>query len=115
MNDDRLQILRMVQEGKVSAEEAAKLLEALEAPAKPDGPKPKHIRVMITEGGKTKSFSIGMGLATWAVGVASTLSIFVGETKVDKAMLQDAIARGVTGKIFEAAEDGQRVEIWLDA
>lgn len=115
MSNERLQILRMVEEGKVSAEEAAKLLDALEQPARPDEPRPRHIRVTMLEGGKTKNFSIGIGLASWALSVAGSFSMSVGETRVDKALLEDAIARGVTGKILEAAEDGKRIEVWLEA
>src|SRR5690625_4976291 len=59
MSDERLQILRMLEEGKVSAEEAAKLLEAVgESGA---GPTPavgrrrnRVLRVHVTEGERTK-------------------------------------------------------------
>ncbi len=115
MNDERLQILRMVEEGKVSADEAAKLLDALEAPPRSAGPKARHVRFTVTEGGKTKNFSVGVGLASWALGVASTFTVNVGQTRLDKAMLEAAIERGATGKVFEAADDGRSIEIWLDA
>ena len=36
MREDRLKILRMLEEGKIKAEEAARLLEALNGPEKPE-------------------------------------------------------------------------------
>lgn len=59
MSEERLQILRMLEEGKVSAEEAAKLLEAVGEPG--SGPVPsggrrrnRFLRVHVMEGERTK-------------------------------------------------------------
>lgn len=116
MNPERLQILRMVQEGKVSPDEAAKLLDALETPAaRPVGPRPTHVRIAVTEDGRrTKNFSVGISLVSWALEFAGRISIAVGGHQFDRETLEDAISRGITGKVFAASEEGRRVEIWLD-
>lgn len=119
MSDERLQILKMVQDGKVSAEEAAKLLEALEQPTpkgKAPGGQPKHLRLEYSEGGKRSSFSVGVGLVTWALKLFP-LSMDVNgiAQKVDRQQILDAIQNGTVGKIFEAEEGRDRLEIWLDA
>jgi hypothetical protein len=40
MEDERTHILQMVSEGKVTAEEGAKLMEALHSPNSPSSPSP---------------------------------------------------------------------------
>ena len=110
MNNERLQILKMVQEGKVSPEEAAKLLEAVEQPdAKRQ--KPKNIRLLITEGTKTQTLALSLGLAQWLLKIpaATHLGVF------DKEQILEAISRGAAGKVLEAEEGNKRFEIWLDA
>ena len=51
-SEERMQILRMLSEGKVSAEDAAQLLQALEAGSRPksaDHPEPKWLKVRVTD------------------------------------------------------------------
>ena len=55
MNDERRQILQMLGDGKITADEAERLLSALEGPAAPPpggpvarkGGKPKYLRVLV--------------------------------------------------------------------
>lgn len=118
MNDERMQILKMVQAGKLSPEEASRLLEAVEQPApRPaGGPKPTHIRVMLLDEGRPKSFSVGMGLARWLLSVPGLMVLDLKGSgyKVDNAAILEAISTGSVGKVFEAQEGKKRVEIWLD-
>lgn len=120
MSDERLQILKMVREGKVSPEEAAKLLEAVEQPVvKERGQgKPRHLRLEYTEGSKRSSFSVGVGLVNWALRLlpgSFTMDVDGIVRKIDRQQILDAIAHGATGKILEAEEGKDRLEIWLDA
>ncbi|MDF2627759.1 MAG: hypothetical protein K0R39_1590 [Symbiobacteriaceae bacterium] len=110
MNNERLQILKMVQEGKVSPEEAAKLLEAVEQPdAK--RPKPKVVRLMIMEGSKAGQLVLNIGMVQWLFKLPGTM-IQLGA--YDKDAILEAISRGTPGKVLEAAEGNKRFEIWLD-
>jgi hypothetical protein len=121
MKSERLQILNMVQEGRVSPEEAAKLLEALEQPAA--APKrgaavsrPTHVRLVTREGGKNRSFSVGIGLARWVLHLPGALIQWQdGDRKVDLSILLQAIEDGFVGKVMEANEGSNHIEIWLDA
>ncbi|HYF93901.1 MAG TPA: hypothetical protein VD969_16935 [Symbiobacteriaceae bacterium] len=111
MNDERLQILRMVQEGKVSPEEAAKLLEAVE---QPEGKRqrPKSVRLLIVEGGRTQMLSLNLGLVQWLFRLPAA-GFHVGV--FDKEAILEAISKGTVGKALEAEEGNRRFEIWLDA
>jgi hypothetical protein len=112
MNEERLQILRMVQEGKVSPEEAAKLLEAVEQPDGKGGPrqKPKHVRIVIQEDRRTHTVTIGLGMAKWFL----TLPWLTTYPSIDRDHLLAEIERGTIGKVFEAEEGTDRFEIWLE-
>lgn len=115
MSDERLQILHMVQEGKISPEDAGKLLDALEQPRQAaGGPKPTHIRVQVNDGGRTMKFSVGIKMATWLLGLPWILDFGGGKQNLDKEVLMEAITHGRVGKVFEATEGKQQVEIWLD-
>ena len=86
MNDDRMQVLKMVQEGKITPEEAAKLLSALEdgnrPPGRPAGDgKNRWFRVRITDlktGKRKVNVNIPMGL----VDVGMRLGARFGERKI---------------------------------
>lgn len=115
MQSEKMQILQMLQQGKLSTEEALKLLEAVETePAKSESPKASHLRIKVMEGGKARNFSVGIGLVHWVSNFLSTSSVKVMHQPIDKDAILSAIDAGKTGKIFEAADDGQKVEIWLD-
>jgi hypothetical protein len=53
MREDRLKILKMLEEGKVDADEAARLLEALNGSEKPSG-KAKWLRVRVYDKDESK-------------------------------------------------------------
>jgi hypothetical protein len=119
MNDERIQILRMVQEGKVSPEEAAKLLEAVEQPEGKGGTakaKPKSLRILIRDGARTQNIMLGVSLVKWILHLPGLLFILTGnEGQLDKDILQGAIDSGFIGKVFEGEEGSRRVEVWIDA
>jgi hypothetical protein len=118
MNDERIQILRMVQEGKVSPEEAAKLLEALEQPEGKGGArsKAKSLRILIQEGSKTQNITLGIGLVRWMLHLPGLMFVLTGsEGKLDQDVLQGAIEHGLVGKVFEGEEGQRRIEVWIDA
>lgn len=111
MNDERLQILKMVQEGKVSPEEAAKLLEAVEQP-EAKRPKPKSVRLLIVEGGKTSMLVLNVGMVQWLLKLPMTV-LQIGT--YDRDAVLEAVTRGAVGKVLEAEEGNRRFELWLDA
>jgi hypothetical protein len=110
VNDERLQILKMVQDGRLSPEEAANLLDAVEQPIEGDGKTARCVRLLIFEGGKrVVNLTVGLKLAHWL------LERPVTEIQgADKAKLLAAINAAKPGRIYEAQEDGKRVELLLE-
>ncbi len=128
-SEERMRILQMIQEGKITAEEGAKLLEALgkskKPPVPPVPPRPPHplgrdarlLRVRITdlETGKTKvNVNIPMGLVN--VGIRLGARFMPTSADVDFDEIMAAIDAGTTGKVVdvEEVEEGERVEVWIE-
>jgi hypothetical protein len=125
--DERMRILQMIQAGKITAEEGAKLLEALSSrskrpPAPPPPPRPpgrdtRLLRVRITDlhTGKTKvNVNIPMSLVN--VGVRLGARFMPANAGVDYDEIMAAINAGFSGKIadVEDAESGEHVEVWVE-
>jgi hypothetical protein len=121
MNDERLQILKMVQEGKVSPEEAARLLEALEQPDSKNGkgrPKARSLRISVRDGAKSQSIVLNIGMVRWLLRVPGFIALNLTDSRgnrLDLDALADAVDNGAIGKVFEAEDGNHRVEIWIDA
>jgi hypothetical protein len=121
-SEERLKILQMIQEGKISADDGAKLLEALNRGAgrgpinrsvatEDDG---RYLRVRVTDTftGKAKvSVNLPISLVDAGLGIASNFIPSVAN--VD---LMGAIRNGMTGKVVDLIdeEDGDHVEIFIE-
>src|SRR5512136_2854248 len=120
LHDERMQILNMIQNGQVSAEEGAKLLAALKAGAKEtpaaEGGQPRWFRVRITDlnSGKSKvNVNIPMSLVNVGMKMGAR---FVPEAEgLDYEELAAAIQGGAQGKVIdvEDEESGEHVEIFV--
>jgi hypothetical protein len=123
--EERMQILRLVAEGKISAEEGAKLLSALD-PEKPkreghttaNGPsEPRWFRVRVTdlETGKNK-VSVNLPLSLVDVGTRIGARFAPDLEGMNFRDIIEKIKSGTQGKIIdvEDAEDGERVEIYVE-
>src|SRR5512139_877868 len=120
--EERLKILKMIDEGKISAEEGAKLLAALS-----DSQKPKkqptireasgnarwlRVRVTDTFSGKTKAtVNLPLRLVDAGLNIASQ---YAPDVAFDE--LVEAINAGAEGKIIDVMdeEDGEHVEIFIE-
>jgi hypothetical protein len=121
--EERLQILKMIQEGKISAEEGAQLLSALGSGKKTTphstagGAMARWLRVRVTDmaTGKNKvNVNIPMGLVNVGLKMGAR---FVPETAdIDFDDLVTQIRSGAHGKVIdiESEEDGERVEIFIE-
>ena len=123
MSDERLRILQMVEEGKISATDAAKLLEALEnQPPGNEAPtatgQPRWLRVYISESsGKKVHVNIPARLLNMALRIATRTGALRQEESAEVLQaLREALNTGQRGRIVEIvdAEDGDRVEIYLE-
>jgi hypothetical protein len=122
MNEDRLRILKMVQEGKVSPEEGERLIEAL-GDAQPSGEakpkKPKLLKIRVKEGDKTKvNVTIPISLAKLGLKfIPKDAQMTLGDQKIDLEEILRVIEEGVPdGKIVDVDdEDGNtKVEIVVE-
>lgn len=124
-SEERLRILRMVEQGQVSAEDGARLLDALNAhaPKRSDSaiPEPSaqarwfRVRVSDLRTGKNKvNVNIPMGLVTVGMKMGAR---FAPELEgMDLQRVTEMIRSGATGKLIEMEdqEDGERVEIFVE-
>lgn len=121
-SEERLKILQMIQDGKISAADGAKLLEALTRGAgRPTGTKGavpvddgRYLRIRVTNTitGRAKvSVNLPLSLVGAGIGIASKYV-----PGVDEVDLLEAIRSGMTGKVVdvidEEAED--HVEIFIE-
>ena len=120
--EERIQVLKMIETGKISAEEGAKLLEALDQAEGPEGGlnspgRPKWFRVRVSDKltGKIKvNVNIPMGLVN--VGMRMGARFAPEMSDVNMAEILQAVKEGASGKILEVddEEDGEHVEIYVE-
>ena len=128
MDAETLRVLEMVQKGQITAEQAAELLDALEAPREAEVERSRagrRFRVIVSDKttGRTKvNVSIPMDLVEMGArmglslqmksagrdGVQMGVSRGQGITGVDLEQIMDAIRKGADGKIFEADVEDDR-------
>ncbi|MBS3986116.1 MAG: hypothetical protein KGZ66_11015 [Selenomonadales bacterium] len=122
MENEKLQILKLVQEGKVTPDEATKLLQALEGKSADSSADSavstggsKLLRIRVTEAKGTKvNVNVPMSLVEAAVAIGVK---FIPEEElrgVDLSAVIEAIKQGVTGKIVEVDSEEAKVEISVE-
>ena len=123
--EERLKILNMIAEGKISAEEGAQLLKALQtASAKASASsgsngvaEPRFLRVRVTSAasGQVKA-NINIPMSLINVGLRMGARFAPDLDGLDFEEVMDAIRHGQRGKIIdvEDEDDGERVEIFVE-
>ncbi|MFN8412490.1 MAG: hypothetical protein U0Z26_08905 [Anaerolineales bacterium] len=126
-SEERMKILKMIEEGKISADEASKLLAALSdsrrgpglptppRPPSPGGARTLRIRVTDTRTGRSKA-SVQIPLALVDAGMKIGAHFAPEVQGVDMTNVMEALRMGVTGKIIDVVddEDGEHVEIYVE-
>jgi hypothetical protein len=119
--EERLRILKLIEGGQVTAEEGARLLEALGEPAARDrartGQQPRTLRVRVTDL-NTRRQKINVTIPVSLVGVGLKLGARLAPHIAD-ANAEDIVRKiegGATGRIFEMQDldEGERVEIFVE-
>jgi hypothetical protein len=122
-----MKILKMIEEGKLSAEEGTKLLSALSSsrsptpprpsgmPGMPGGPRWLRIRVTDVRTGRSKA-SVQIPLALVDAGMKIGAHFAPEVEGVNMSNVMEAVRSGVTGKIIDVTdeEDGEHVEIYVE-
>jgi carbohydrate-binding DOMON domain-containing protein len=124
--EERMKILKMIDEGKISAEEGAKLLSALSdsrsramtaSGLNRGAGTARWLRVKVTDvaSGRSKAtVQIPIGLLEAGLKIGAH---FAPEVEgVDMTQLMEAVRSGVTGKLVDVIddEDGEHVEIYVE-
>jgi len=121
--DRRLRVLEMLEERKISAAEAADLLQALDgerqwATATPSGPgkERRHLHVQVSDlasGAMKTSLTLPMGLVNTVLDMGGRLS---DDLDLDLQQLEKIVASSSTGNRVETmdTEDDERVEIHVE-
>jgi hypothetical protein len=119
--EERMKILKMIEEGKVSAEEGAKLLAALASANRPTGglsaSGAKWLRVRVTEvntGRSKATVQIPISLMEAGMKIGAHFAPEIDGVNMDQLM--EALRTGMTGKIIDVTddEDGEHVEIFVE-
>lgn len=125
-SEERLIVLKMIEEGKVSVEDGANLLSSLEGSAPRRSPRPRPptaprdlrmLRVMVNEGRSRKlkvNVVLPMVLVDAGLNIASN---YIDEdTEEHAAALIEAIRSGTTGKVLDyvAEDDGEHVQVFIE-
>jgi hypothetical protein len=124
--EERMKILKMIEEGKISADEGAKLLSALSGISKAGssfahpsgaGGSARWLRIRVTDvrTGRSKA-SVQIPLALVDAGMKIGAHFAPEVEGVDMSNVMDALRMGVTGKIIDVVddEDGEHVEIFVE-
>ena len=125
VEEERLRVLRMVEEGKLNASEGINLLETLaqgqkSAKAQPrvssGGPQWFRVRVTDLDTGRSKAtVNIPLSLMDWGLRIGAKFAPEVADynlNELTKILRQD----GLDGKIIDVIddEDGEHVEIFVE-
>lgn len=116
MKEERMQILQMVADGKITVDEADKLIEALGTETVSDSRKRilsgKFLRVRVTQGMEAK-VNVNIPLE-----LARIVMRFLPKDSQLKSIDIDEVVRlvkeGAEGKIVEVQDDNERVEVFVD-
>lgn len=128
--EERLRVLRMIQEGKLSPDEAASLLETLDEsantprtePVSPSGGSTAsksnrwfRVRVTDTNSGKTR-VNVRMPISVVNAGLKMGVKFAPQVEGLDPETLMDLINNGELGQIVDVFddEDGEHVEVFIE-
>jgi hypothetical protein len=121
-SEERMRILKMIEEKQITAEEGAKLLQALRASSgdasqREEVNKARWLRVRVTDraSGKLKvNVNIPVGLVD--VGLKMGARFAPEMNGMDLSAIQAAIKGGMQGRIIEVDDeaDNERVEVFVE-
>ena len=121
--EERMEILKMVQGGQITAEEGAKLLEALQEKEEPRPDpepvgrtkQPRRLRVRVSDlaTGRNKE---NIDLPWNLINIGMHMGARFAPEEIDLEEMMRALQAGTEGKIVdvEDAVDGERVEIFVE-
>jgi hypothetical protein len=126
-SEERLKILKMIQEGKMTADEGAQLIHALDHPRTPAAPlptvapnpsrAPRYFRVRVTDthSGKTR-VNVRLPVNLVSAGMKMGAKFSPELQGLDMEQLSRHINSGEVGKIVDVFDDkdGEHVEVFIE-
>lgn len=128
-SEERMKVLKMVQEGKITPEMASELLKALDSSSrKPQseesttgafpgkgGGRFFRVRVTDTDSGKTR-VNVRLPLGMVNAGIRMGMRFSPEVEGLDATRLAEALSAGETGQIMDIYddEDGEHVEVYIE-
>ncbi|MDP2988941.1 MAG: hypothetical protein Q8O57_00040 [Kiritimatiellota bacterium] len=130
-SDERIKILKMVQEGKITADQASELLQVLEERSTPERdafsampPAPAgrpgsgrwfRVRISDIESGKTRA-NIRLPVGIISAGIKMGMKFSPGMEGLDPQQLAEIIQSGEIGTIVDVydEEDKEHVEVFIE-
>jgi hypothetical protein len=121
--DERLEILRLLEGGTITAEEAAQLLDALEradrawaadSPTTPIGGRAKQVRIRMTDtdtGEASLDLVFPLGFIETGLGIARR---YAPDRVPDAQTIQESITTGFRGPLLDLNDGGERIEIIVE-
>ncbi|MBI3241276.1 MAG: hypothetical protein HYZ49_03175 [Chloroflexi bacterium] len=124
--EERMKILKMIEEGKITADDGAKLLSALAdsrrtpppiSAASLTGGSARWLRIRVTDTatGKAKvNVNLPMGLVDVGLKIGARFAPEIDSEQMDA--INTALKSGLSGKIIDVTdeEDGEHVEIFVE-
>jgi hypothetical protein len=119
MSEERMKILKMLEEGKITVEEATRLIEAIESPAPPEGEsggKPGFLRVRVWEDGQEKvKINVPLSLARVVMrAIPGPARQQMDAQGIDLEQILNEISDLKIGKLVEIEDGGNRVEVVIE-
>ena len=123
-SEERMKILKMISDGKITAEEGSSLISALSQRTEKSNLAAKRslsgrmlrVRVMDLRTGKTRvNVNVPMSLVDAGLNIASQFTPEVENAQMMEAV-KEALAENMTGKIVDVIdeEDGEHIEIFIE-
>lgn len=118
MQSERDRILKMIEAGQVSADEASRLLDALAGDQRlGDRARSRLVRVRVTDlhtGRQKANVTIPVGLVNVGLRLGARLAPQLSGTALEE--LVRGVARGTPGRLLEwqDLEEGERVELFVE-
>jgi hypothetical protein len=121
--EERMKILKMIEDGKITAEEGAKLLAALAdsrrtpPPPAATGSQARWFRVRVTDTatGRTKvNVNLPMGLVNVGMKMSARFAPELDQEQM--GAIAEALKTGAMGKVLDVVDedDGEHIEVFIE-
>ncbi len=121
LKEEKMQVLKMIEEGKVTSEEGIELLNALEDKGIQIGARTsKWLKIRVYDPNDKTKVNVNIPIALVDIGLkfATKFSPELKDTNIqefDFKEIAEAIKNGAEGKIVDVeSEDGERVEVLVE-